>query len=191
MTERRAPCPRAIAIARSTAPRWPLTTTCPGALSLATAQISSCSIPARVASAATNRAASASSPISAAIAPAPTGTARCIARPRSFNSRAASPGASAPAAANAEYSPSECPATKATCRAMSRPPSVSSTRMTARLAAISAGWAFSVKVSSLSGPSNISRDSGCDKASSTSSNSRRAAGKPSARLRPMPTACEP
>ena len=38
MIERRAPCSAASATARSTAARWPLTTICPGLLSLATAQ---------------------------------------------------------------------------------------------------------------------------------------------------------
>ena len=45
------------------------------------------------------------------MAPAPTGTAFCMARPRIRNSRALSAMLSDPAAASAEYSPSECPAT--------------------------------------------------------------------------------
>ena len=56
---------------------------------------------------------SSSMPSSAAIAPSPTGTAFCIAWPRSFSSRAASASCRAPAAARAEYSPSEWPATMA------------------------------------------------------------------------------
>ncbi len=63
--------------------------------------------------------------------------------------------------------------------------------MTARLTAISAGWVFSVSVRSRSNPSNISRDSFCDSASSISWNVSRAAGNASASARPMPTACEP
>ena len=47
------------------------------------------------------------------MAPSPTGTAFCIAWPRSFRSRAASASCRAPAAASAEYSPSEWPATMA------------------------------------------------------------------------------
>ena len=47
-----------------------------------------------------------SAPISAAMAPSPTGTARCIAWPRSFSSRAASAnGRARPPAQSAEYSP--------------------------------------------------------------------------------------
>ena len=60
---------------------------------------------------------------------------------------------------------------------MSKPPRVRARGSTARLAASSAGCAFSVSVSSLSGPSNISRDRCCDRASSTSSNSWRAGAK--------------
>ena len=41
------------------------------------------------------------------IAPWPTGTAFCMACPRSFNKRAVSARLNAPAAARAEYSPSE------------------------------------------------------------------------------------
>ena len=68
-------------------------------------------------------AASNSSPSRAAIAPAPTGTAACMARPRMRNSRAVSEMVSAPAAASAEYSPSEWPATNAASRDRSRPAS--------------------------------------------------------------------
>ena len=45
------------------------------------------------------------------MAPTPTGTACCIARPRMRTSRTASASESAPAAASAEYSPTEWPAT--------------------------------------------------------------------------------
>ena len=45
------------------------------------------------------------------MAPTPTGTASCIARPRIRRSRAASVTLRLPAAASAEYSPSEWPAT--------------------------------------------------------------------------------
>src|SRR5215469_6273723 len=178
-------------IARSTAAQCPLTTTCPGALSFATAHTSARSAGPSDASAATSRACSTSRPSSAAIAPSPTGIACCIAWPRSLRRWAPSPTESACAAAKAEYSPSECPATKVTFRVRLRRPSVSRTRMTARLAAINAGWAFSVRVSSFSGPSNIKCDRFCASASSTSANSRRADPNAAARAPPMPTACEP
>ena len=103
---RRAPRAFASSTARSTASRAPESTTCPPPLSLAAWQTLPCA-----ASRATAVATSRSSPISAAMAPAPTGTAACIARPRIRKSRAVSATVSAPAAASAEYSPSEWPAT--------------------------------------------------------------------------------
>ena len=87
------------------------------------------------------------------MAPTPTGTAFCMARPRIRNSRAASAIESDCAAASAEYSPSEWPATKAASRARFKPASASSTRMAASETAINAGWAFSVSVSVSAGPS--------------------------------------
>ena len=165
---------------RSIAFLLPLSTTWPGALSLAVAQTSPVSF---AAAAAISCAAGRSTPSSAAIAPSPTGTAFCIAWPRRLSSRAASASPSAPAAASAEYSPREWPATKASLSPTLNPPSRSSTRMTARLTAISAGWVFSVSVRSRSNPSNISRDSFCDSASSISWNVSRAAGNASASAR--------
>ena len=108
--------PRAVAmpIARSTAGRSPESTTWPPPLSLATSQTAppdSCA-----AASATDRAASRSVPISAAMAPAPGATASCIASPRRRSSRAASATDRLPAAASAAYSPSEWPATQATSR---------------------------------------------------------------------------
>ena len=61
------------------------------------------------------------------------------------------------------------------CRRASSPLSPS-TRIAANDTAISAGCAFSVSVSSASGPSHISRDRCCDSAASTSSNTARAEG---------------
>src|SRR5215472_5996668 len=183
---RLAPFSPAIVIARSTALRCPLTTTCPGPLSLAQEQTSPCA-----ASAATSSATGRSSPSRAAMAPSPTGTASCIARPRRFNSRAASARLRAPEAASAEYSPSEWPATKAALSASRKPPSLSRTRTAARLTAINAGWAFSVRVSSCSGPSKMSRLRRWPSASSISSKTSRAGPKASASARPMPTPCEP
>ena len=89
-------------MARSTAPLCPLITTCPSALSFAAVQTSPCAASAAISSIVLN-----SAPIMAAMAPIPTGTARCMASPRSFNNFAVSERLSVPAAANAEYSPSE------------------------------------------------------------------------------------
>ena len=125
------------------------------------------------------------------MAPAPTGTARCMARPRRFSRRAASRRLRAPAAARAVYSPREWPATKAALSESLNPPSLSSTASTARLTAIRAGWAFSVRVRSASGPSNMSRVRRCPRASSISSKTRRAEPKASASARPIPTAWDP
>ena len=62
------------------------------------------------------------------MAPTPTGTAFCMARPRVRSRRAVSLMLRLPAAASAEYSPSECPATNAASRPTEKPASVSSTR---------------------------------------------------------------
>ncbi len=130
-------------------------------------------------------------PSSAAMAPTPTGTAFCIDCPRSFRSRAASASFSDPAAASAEYSPSEWPATWLARLPSGLPPSFSRIRITAMLTAIRAGWAFSVRTSSDSGPSRINLDRFCFRASSTSWNTSRAVPKASARSAPMPTAWDP
>ncbi len=58
-------------------------------------------------------------------------------------------------------------------------------------AAMIAGWAFSVRTRSLSGPSHISFDSFWFSASSTSWKTARAGAKASASALPMPTAWEP
>ena len=185
MMARRAPLSAAISTARSTAARWPLGTTWPGALSLAGAQTSS-----SAAASATSRATSRSRPMSAAMAPSPTGTACCMAWPRRLTRRTASATEKAPVAASAEYSPMEWPATKRPFSGRRMPPSRSSTRTTARLTATIAGWAFSVSISSSSGPSNMSLERRWARASSTSSKSSRAAGWAAARAAPMPTACD-
>ena len=125
------------------------------------------------------------------MAPTPTGTAFCMARPRVRSSRAVSPMLRLPAAASAEYSPSECPATKAASRPTEKPASVSSTRMAASETAIRAGWAFSVSCRVSAGPSQMMPVSFSPSAASTSSNTARAAGKASASALPMPTAWEP
>jgi hypothetical protein len=143
----RAPSSLAFSMALSTAALSPEMTTLPLLLSLATTQTPT-SEPA--AAAASARARSVLGPIREAMAPSPTGTARCMAWPRSFSSLAVSARVMAPAAARAEYSPRLWPATKA-ARSMPMPNSFSSTRLTARLTAIRAGWAFSVRVRSVSG----------------------------------------
>jgi hypothetical protein len=125
------------------------------------------------------------------MAPAPTGTAFCIARPRVRSRRAVSLTLRLPAAASAEYSPSEWPATKAASRPTEKPASVSSTRSVAIETAIRAGWAFSVSWRVSAGPSQMMAVSFSPSAESTSSNTARAAGKASARALPMPTAWEP
>ena len=94
-----------------------------------------------------DRAIGRSAPRSAAIAPCPTGTAACIACPRSFSSFAVVERSKAPAAHSAEYSPSEWPATKPAAFSSDTPPSAVSTRNTASAFAMIAGWAFSVSIS--------------------------------------------
>ena len=64
-----------------------------------------------------------SAPSSAAIAPSPTGTACCIAWPRSFSSFAVVARSNEPAAHSAEYSPRLWPATKLATSARSNAPS--------------------------------------------------------------------
>ena len=183
----RAPSSLAFSMARATAAAVPEITTLPALLSLATAQTPTS---APTAAAASASATSVFGPISAAMAPSPTGTARCIASPRRRSSRAVSASVSAPAAASAEYSPSEWPATKPAF-STGTPNSRSSVRETARLMAISAGWVFSVRVRVSIGPSRISFESFSPSASSTSSNTSRAVAKASARSAPMPTAWLP
>ncbi len=176
------PCSLARATARSMAPLWPESTTWPGSLSLATSQTSP-----SAAAAASAVALSRSAPSSAHIAPTPTGTAACIACPRSLSSRAVSASENAPTAHNAVYSPSECPATHSPLAAIDRPASFSNTRSTAIALAMIAGWALAVSTSSSSGPSRMIRDRFCPSASSTSSNTSRATALASASSAPMPT----
>ena len=155
-------------------------------MSLATVQVSP-----SAAAAARASAFSMSAPSNAAIAPIPTGTAACIARPRSLSSAAVTDSGNAPAAQSAVYSPKEWPATKSHFSDKRTPPSVSSTRKVAMALAIIAGCAFSVRVSSLSGPSHIRRNRCWPSASSISSNTARAIGLASASALPMPTAWLP
>ncbi len=183
----RAPSSLAASMALSTAILAPEMTTFPALLSLATTQTPTVD-PAFAAASA--RATSVLGPIRDAIAPSPTGTARCIAWPRSFSSLAVSAKPIAPAAARAEYSPREWPATNAAF-STPIPNSFSRVRITARLTAMRAGWVFSVRVRSSIGPSRISLLSFWPRASSTSWNTSRALAKASPRSAPMPTAWLP
>ena len=79
--------------------------------------------------------------------PRPTGTARCIAWPRSLSSRAVVGKSKEPAAQSALYSPRLWPATKSALSI-----EMPDTRKVATALAMIAGWAFSVRVSSSCGP---------------------------------------
>ena len=187
MIERRAPCSAASATARSTAARWPLTTICPGLLSLATAQ--TWLARRRRGDLARRGDVEAEQRRHRALADRHRLLHRPAApldEPRRLADRQARP---PPPARNIRRANGRRHRRRAG-RYRTRPP-LSSTRITARLAANSAGCAFSVSVSSLSGPSNISRERCCDSASSTSSKSWRAAGKASASAWPMPGVCDP
>ena len=72
--------------------------------------------------------------------------------PAQRSSRAVSASEKAPTAHSAVYSPSECPATQSPFSASATPPSFSSTRSVAMALAMIAGWAFSVRVSSVFRP---------------------------------------
>ncbi|MNY20563.1 hypothetical protein D3C86_1540490 [compost metagenome] len=106
MMARLAPFSEAIAAAFSTAALPPEITSWPPPLSLAIWQT-----PRMPASSQIADTASCSSPMIAAIAPSPTGTAACMALPRIRRRRAVSATEKVPAAQSAEYSPSEWPAT--------------------------------------------------------------------------------
>ncbi len=173
-------------MARSIAALWPEMTTWPGSLSFATVQTSPCA-----AAAASASAFSMSAPSRAAMAPMPTGTAACIERPRSLSSLAVVAMSKAPTALSAVYSPRLWPATASALSRIETLPSRSSTRSTASALAMIAGWAFSVSVSSASGPSLIMRNRFCPSASSTSPKISRATGEAAASAAPMPTAWLP
>ena len=183
---RLAPISLARPIARSIAAAWPDNTTWLGSLSLATSQ--TCP---PAAAAAIFFASSRSAPSSAAIVPTPTGTAACIAWPRILSSFAVFGSPKEPAAHKAEYSPRLWPATNCAALRRSTPPSLVSTANTATAWAMIAACAFSVSLSSSSGPSLISLKRCWFSASSTSPNTSRAAALASARPEPMPTAWLP
>ncbi len=107
---RLAPMPLRISQALSTAALAPEITVCLGSLKFAADTTAPVSAAARAQPSTT---AAGSSPRMAAIAPAPTGTACCIACARKRTSGNASDSVSAPAATSAVYSPSEWPASAA------------------------------------------------------------------------------
>ena len=156
-------------------------TTCPGMFMLAglTTSPSAASAHARATS-------PASRPITAAIAPRPTGTASCMNRPRRRTIRTASAKSNVPAHTCAEYSPRLWPATNAGSN-----PRDASSRLAATLTVRMAGCVFSVRRSWSSGPSKIRRLSGSPSASSASSNVARQTSNASASAFPMPTVCDP
>ncbi len=132
-------------------------------------------------------------PISEAIAPSPTGTARCMAWPRSFSSRAASASAKRPGRGQgASIRPASGRRQRTAPSTRRTPNSCSSARITARLTAISAGWAFSVRVSVLGRP--LAHQPGqllAQRVVHLLEHLARAAAKASARSPPMPTAWLP
>ncbi len=161
-------------------------TVCSGELKFAAEQTSPVAAAASAHAAAT---ASGASPMTAAIAPCPTGTASCMKRPRRLTSTTASSSVSAPAATRAAYSPSEWPA--ATEGAT---PLAFRTSKTATECVRMAGCVTAVCLRSSSLPSKevfeIDRPRGAS-AASARSYTRFASGKASARSFPMPANCEP
>ena len=143
----------AISIARSIAPLCPEITTWPGSLSLATVHTSPCA-----AASAIRCASSTSAPSSAAIAPTPTGTAACIACPRSLSSLAVVAQVERSRRAQGRIFAEAVPGDELRRFPRSTPPSRVSAANTAIELAMIAGWAFSVSLSSSSGPSRISRN---------------------------------
>src|SRR5262245_20734590 len=156
-------------------------TICWGELTFATSTTSPAA-----ASAHTCSTAARSIPMTAAIAPVPTGTASCMNSPRRRTMRTASRKASAPATTRAEYSPRLWPAAMAGVS-----PRSAATAAAATLTVSTAGWVFAVSASSSSGPSKAKRARSKPSASLASSKTAFAEGEASQKARPMPTACEP
>ena len=168
-------------MARSTAAFAPAMTIWPGALRFAALTTSPCA-----ASAHACAIASASSPITAAIAPSPAGTASCMACARRRTSGTASVSVSTSAATSAAYSPRLCPATH--CGTL--PPAARQARQTAMPAVSISGWVLTVSASSLAGPSAHSCQRSWPRASEASRKvSRMTALSPYSCI--MPTDCEP
>src|SRR5207244_4280383 len=128
--------PRSVAsaTARSTAVRWPAMTIWSAEFTFAISTTSPCA-----ASAHTCSTAGSSSPMIAAIAPVPTGTASCMNSPRLRTIRTASANCSAPATTSAVYSPRLFPAVKA-----GRRPRSAQAAATATDAVSTAGWVLAV-----------------------------------------------
>ena len=175
--------PRAAApsTARSTAARCPAMTIWPGELMLATPTTSPCAASAQICSTAAS-----STPMRAAIAPVPTGTASCMNSPRRRTRRTASPKRSAPATTSAEYSPRLWPAARAGVTPRSARAAAAAT-----LVVSTAGWVFAVRARSAAGPSKQSVEREKPRAVSASAQTAAAPGERSASARPIPTSCEP
>ena len=131
--------------------------------------------------------ASSSRPSTTSIAPSPSGTAACIARPRRWTKRTASVNDSAPAQHKAEYSPRLWPAMAAGLG----PPCARQRSQSATLAVRIAGCVSSVRFSVASGPELTSSQSGWLIASPASSKRSLIAAFALAWSASMPTAWEP
>ncbi|MDT4844748.1 hypothetical protein FQZ97_787170 [compost metagenome] len=184
---RLAPCALRTSQAFSTAALLPAITVWAGSLKF-TASTTSRLAPPNVACASAQPAITfaASMPRMAAIAPAPTGTASCIAAARKRTSGVACARLKTPEATSAEYSPSECPATTAGAA----PPSAHQTRQAATPATSITGWVLVVKPSASLGPSWIRCCRSWPKASDASCKVSRTAGW-SPQASSMPTDWEP
>src|SRR4051794_34034702 len=124
----------------------------------------------------------------AAIAPAPAGTASCMASPRKRTSLMASSSLSAEEATSALYSPSEWPAALAGSGSFVVSFNAASAAM---LVARIAGWVLRVSVSSASGPSKQIALMLSPSARSARSNTSREEENAIARSFPIPTNCDP
>ena len=165
--------------ARAHAPAAPEITTWPGLLRLAT---SSTSAWAQIPHSCVAEASSA--PISASMPEGTASAAACIATPRRRTRRTASAKVIEPAATSAVYSPSDSPAAATNGGSPWERSAASAIRLATRMA----GWLRSVRPSSASGPSAISRPMGqAEHLLRLGSSSRPAAGTWVARSLPMPT----
>ena len=172
ITALRAPRALAAATALSTYSAMPEMTTCPGELKFA-AWHSSFGATSRH----TATMSAGSSPMTAAIAPTPSGADSCIQRPRLFTRSTASRNARTPEATRAVYSPRLCPAPQAGEGFTSS--SFSRARSAATLVVMMAGCVLAVSLRVSSGPSKIRRARCWDRASSASSKTALAEGKAS------------
>src|SRR5207244_335593 len=162
----RPPRSLASATARSTAVLWPAMTICCSEFTLAMSTTSPLAASAHTCSTTPRP-----TPITAAMAPVPTGTAACMNSPRRRTTRTASASDSVPATTSAEYSPRLWPAASAGFI-----PRSAQAAAAAALAVSTAGCVLAVSASSVSGPSNITRRRSMPSASLASSITRLAAG---------------